>query len=73
MPPSPTRSNCSWFHSPDGRRYFFALATVIVTKIALLFVLYYALIAPQPRIPRTPDALRHHLSPATAREPLDGR
>lgn len=73
MPPLPIRLNRSWFRSPDGRRYFLALAAVIATKIGLLFVLYYALIAPQPRVPRTPEAVRDHLSPAAAREPPDGR
>jgi hypothetical protein len=67
----------SWFRSAEGRRYFLALGGIVVLKIALLLALWYALIAPQPRVPRTPAALREHLlapppSPP-AKDAADGR
>lgn len=73
--PDDTRP-ASWFRSAEGRRYFLALAAIIVTKIALLLALFYCLIAPQPRPDSSPEALRRHvLDPASdlPKGPAHGR
>ena len=74
MPADPRPA--SWFRSADGRRYFLALGGIVLLKIALLLALWVALIAPQPRVPRTPAAVRQHLiapSPPAAEDAADGR
>ncbi len=66
----------SWFRTRDGRAYLFGLGAIVALKIALLAALYLAVVAPQPRVPRTPDAQRTHLlgpPPAVAKDPPDGR
>jgi len=50
--PNPTSS---WFRSPEGRRYIRHFGMLIVLKIALLAILYFVFIAPQPRASTAPD------------------
>lgn len=45
----------SWFRSAEGRRYLRHFGALIALKIALLAVLYFAVIAPQPRADTAPD------------------
>ena len=66
----------SWFRTHDGRAYLFGLGAIVALKIALLAALYLAVIAPQPRVARTPEVQRTHLlgpPPAAAKDPPDGR
>ena len=66
----------SWFRTRDGRAYLAGLGAIVALKIALLAALYLAIIAPQPRVPPTPEAQRTHLlgpPPTAAKSPPDGR
>jgi hypothetical protein len=58
----------SWFQTRDGRRYGWEIAAILVVKLALLLVLWFAFIKPFPR-PATPPAVvvqQLYTSPAPA-------
>ena len=55
MPPPSPSSAKTWFRTPEGRRYGLEIAIIIVVKVALLSVLWFALIKPWPR-PAAPPA-----------------
>lgn len=61
------RTDRSWFRSAEGVRYGLEIAAIVLAKIALLVLLYFAFVASQPRADTSPAALRAHLSaPAAA-------
>ena len=45
----------SWFRSSEGRRYLRHFGALIALKIALLTILYFIFIAPQPHADTAPD------------------
>lgn len=57
----PGQSARSWFRDRGGRRYARELALVVAVKIALLLLIWFALIAPQPRADTSPAAVERHL------------
>ena len=54
-----------------GRRYFLEIALIFAAKIVALTLIYFALVAPQPRADTSPDAIRARMteSSATANAP----
>ncbi len=54
-----------------GRRYFLELALIIAAKIVVLCVIYFVLIAPQPRADTSSAAIRAHItdSPTSTQTP----
>ncbi len=57
---NPQRAS-SWFSTRTGRRYNLELALIVLAKLALLALLYFLFIAPQPRADTTPAAMQRHL------------
>lgn len=53
----------SWFRSRGGHRFGVEFGLIVLVKIALLIVLYYAFFAPQPRPDTSPAAVERHLLP----------
>ena len=49
--------SASWFRSPAGRRYYRHFAALLAAKLALLLILYFVFIAPQPRADTSPAAV----------------
>lgn len=69
-----SRSDASWFRSRGGRRFGLEFALIVLVKIVLLGVLWYAFFAPHPRPDTSPGAVERHLmSPAAAPEARDDR
>jgi hypothetical protein len=54
-------SATSWFATRAGRRYGVELGLLLLAKLALLTVLYFLFIAPQPRADTSPGAVQNHL------------
>jgi hypothetical protein len=57
-------STHSWFRTPAGRLYYQHFGALLAAKLALLLILYFVFIAPQPRADTSPtavfSALVHH-------------
>jgi hypothetical protein len=51
----------SWFRSAEGIRLGLEVGAIVAAKIALLAVLYFAFVAPQPHADTTPAAVRAHV------------
>jgi hypothetical protein len=49
-----------------GRRYFLELALIIAAKLVVLCVIYFVLIAPQPRADTSSAAIRAHITDSSA-------
>jgi hypothetical protein len=49
--------SASWFHTPAGRRYYRHFGMLLAAKLALLLILYFVFIAPQPRADTSPTAV----------------
>ncbi len=49
--------SASWFHTPAGRRYYRHFGALLLAKLALLLILYFVFIAPQPRPDTSPTAV----------------
>lgn len=54
-------AEASWFRSRGGRRFGIEFALIIVIKLALLTLLWFVCIRPQPRPDTHPAAIEHHL------------
>ena len=54
-----------------GRRYFWELALIVAAKLAFLTIIYFVLIAPQPRVDTSPAAVRARVldSPSSSPPP----
>jgi|GEM_PF-5933528 len=50
-------SKHSWFRTPAGRLYYRHFGTLLAAKLALLLILYFVFIAPQPRADTSPAAV----------------
>ncbi len=57
------------FLSLLGRRYFLELALIIAAKFVVLVVIYFVLIAPQPRADTSPAAIRAHITDSSTGTP----
>lgn len=55
------RSDRSWFRTAAGRRFGVEIGLIVLAKAALLTLLYFALVAPQPRADTSPAAMRAHV------------
>jgi hypothetical protein len=60
-PGPPPSSGEAWFRTRDGRRYGREIGVVIVVKLALLILLWFAFIKPWPRAATAPEAVAQHL------------
>lgn len=58
---APRQSADSWFGSAAGRRYGLQVFLAVIAKLIALTILYYAFIAPQPRVDTSPGAVQRHL------------
>jgi hypothetical protein len=54
----------SWFRSAAGLRFGAEIGLILAAKLALLALLYFAFVAPQPRADTSAAALRAHVLPA---------
>ena len=64
------REDRSWFRSAAGLRFAIEIGLVVAAKLALLSLLYFAFVAPQPRADTSAAAMRAHVLPAA---PADRR
>ncbi len=49
--------SASWFRTPEGRRYYRHFGLLLAAKLALLLILYFVFIAPQPGADTSPTAV----------------
>jgi hypothetical protein len=50
-------STHSWFRTENGRLYYRHFGALLAAKLALLLILYFVFIAPQPRVDTSPAAV----------------
>jgi hypothetical protein len=55
------RYDRSWFRTAAGRRFGVEIGLIVLAKAALLTLLYFTLVAPQPRADTSPAAMRAHV------------
>ncbi|HEY2395210.1 MAG TPA: hypothetical protein VGH81_04395 [Rudaea sp.] len=51
-------SDRSWFRTAAGRHFGLEIALIVLAKAALLTLLYFSLVASQPRADTSPAAMR---------------
>jgi hypothetical protein len=66
MNPAARPSDRSWFRSAAGLRFGVEVGVIVLAKLAALVLLYFAFIAPQPRVDASPAATRAHVFAADA-------
>ena len=64
------RQDRSWFRSAAGLRFAIEIGVIVAAKLALLSLLYFAFVAPQPRADTSAAAMRAHMLPVA---PADRR
>jgi hypothetical protein len=55
------RSDHSWFRTSAGLRFGVEIGLIVLAKVALLTLLYFAFVASQPRADTSPAAMRAHV------------
>lgn len=60
------REDRSWFRSAAGLRFAVEIGLIVAAKLALIAVLYFAFVAPQPRADTSAAAMRAHVLPASS-------
>ena len=51
----------SWFRTAAGLRFGVEIALIVLVKLALLILLYFAFVAPQPHADTSPPSMRAHV------------
>jgi hypothetical protein len=67
----PAQEDRSWFRSAAGLRFAVEIGLIVVAKFALLVVLYFAVVAPQPRADTSAAAMRAHMLPPASADRRD--
>jgi hypothetical protein len=57
----PVRPEKTWFRTREGRRYAWEIALIVAVKLALLLILWFAIIKPWPHPTATPSTVVRQL------------